>query len=125
MVAAVTRRIQRQVREKRDAVQAEMDARMKKEGPGLAPLEAKECAERKMDKYFTDYVIEVDQEEGPTVEQVRAYVVHLFTTRERHSSVTVGRTGQGPHRPTDDESCEPTATWTAIDGRGSVWGGRH
>jgi len=98
MVAAVTRRIQRQVREKRDAVQAEMDARMKKEGPGLAPLEAKECAERKMDKYFTDYVIEVDQEEGPTVEQVRAYVVHLFTTRERHSSVTVGRTARAHRR---------------------------
>jgi len=84
MVAAVTRRIQRQVREKRDAVQAEMDARMKKgkEGQGLAPLaiEEKESAERKMDKYFTDYGIEVDQEEGPDVEQMRAYVVHSFTT---------------------------------------------
>ena len=35
-----------------------------------------------MDKYlyFTDYGIEVDQEEGPDVEQMRAYVVHSFTT---------------------------------------------
>ena len=84
MVAAVTRRIQRQVREKRDAVQAEIariSMKKGKEGQGLAPLaiEAKEGAERKMDKYlyFTDYGIEVDQEEGP-VDQMKAHVVHSF-----------------------------------------------